>query len=201
MTASSAREGGNDFEGHREVTERRRVDPEKQTLLRVTALGGTAVLASYAWFLVGFPELGSEFWGGVPAWMKPGYGFSMLFAATGFFAFTRFVLKRRPPDVKVAGRFGYGVFKWIYALILIPSALWMPLTFAMIQAPGPGTWLAIRVTLGAVGIGSVLLVLSLLRIEPRTPERAHKLAVAGSLAFTFQTAVLDALIWPAYFPA
>jgi hypothetical protein len=167
----------------------------------VTALGGTAVLASYAWFLIAHPDLGSEFWGGVPAWMKPGYVVSMLLAATGFFAFTRFLFRRSAAQVEVAGHYGYGIFKWIYALILVPSALWMPLTFFMIEGPSPALWFSIRLTLAAVGVGSLLMIAALFRLRPRASGTSFRLAVAGSLAFAFQTAVLDALVWPAFFPA
>jgi hypothetical protein len=200
MIRSLARQVGTVFEGHPEVTRRRRIHPEKRALLWLNALGGTAVLASYAWNLVAHPEAGGEFWGGVPEAIRPGYVVTMLLAATGYFAFTRFVFRLRPAQVKIGGRLGYGVFKWIYALILVPSALWMPLTFAMIENPGAGLWLGIRLTLAAVGVGSLLLMAALLRIEPRSPERSHRLAVAGSVAFAFQTAILDALVWPAFFP-
>jgi hypothetical protein len=102
--------------------------------------------------------------------------------------------------VKIADRFDYRIFQSIYAMILLPSALWMPLTFAMIQDPGAGLWFAIRATLFVVGLGSLLLVSALLRLEPRTPRMDYRLALVGSVAFAFQTAVLDALVWPAYFP-
>jgi len=195
-----AREVGVVFHGHREVTERRRMNPKKRSLIWINALGGTAVLASYAWNLLAHPELGSDFWGGVPAMMQSGYVVTMLLAATGYFAFTRFVFRLRPAQVKIAARFGYGVFHWIYALILVPSALWMPLTYAMIVNPNAELWMAIRLTLEAVGVGSLLLLAALLWLQPRSPKRAHRFAVAGSIAFTFQTALLDMLVWPAYFP-
>jgi hypothetical protein len=176
------------------------MNPQKRVLLWLIAIGGAAVLASYAWFLIAHPDLGGEFWGGVPAWMKPAYLVSMLLAASGFFAFTRFVLRRRPAQVEVAGRFGYGIFKWIYTLILVPSALWMPLTFLMIQGPNPALWFSIRLTLATVGIGSLLMIAALLRMQPRARGASFRFAVLGSIAFSFQTAVLDALIWPAFFP-
>jgi hypothetical protein len=75
----------------------------------------------------------------------------------------------------------------------------MPLTFAMLQSPSDGLWWAIRLTLAAVGIGSLGLLAGLVAVRPYSPSVAHKLAVAGSLAFCFQTAILDALVWPAYF--
>ena len=38
------------------------------------------------------------------------------------------------------------------------------------------------------------------RLEPR-PARGRRLAMlAGCAAFCFQTALLDALVWPAFFP-
>jgi hypothetical protein len=174
--------------------------PQKRSLIWINALGGAAVLASYAWNLLAHPEAGGDFWGGVPASLQSGYVVTMLLAAAGYFAFTRFVFRLRPAEAKIAGRFGYRIFHLIYALILVPSALWMPLTFAMIQEPGAGLWLAIRLTLAAVGLGSLMLLMALLWLEPSKPKVAYGLAVAGALAFTFQTAILDALVWPAYFP-
>jgi hypothetical protein len=174
--------------------------PQKRALIWINLLGGTAVLASYAWNLIAHPEAGGDFWGGVPASMQSGYAVTMLLAATGYFAFTRFVFRLRPAQVKIADRFDYRSFQLIYALILVPSALWMPLTFAMIQDPSAGLWIAIRATLAVVGVGSLMLVTALLRVQPSTPKFAYRLAVVGSVAFAFQTAVLDALVWPAYFP-
>jgi hypothetical protein len=188
------------FEGHGEVAEKRRIHPQKRTLVWLNALGGTAVLASYAWSVTAHSGPGDDFWGGVPAAMKPLYTVTMLLAAAGYFAFTRFVFRLRPANIGVAGRFGYGIFKWVYALILVPSALWMPLTLAMIENPGTALWVAIRLALFAVGAGSILLVAALLWLKPASPRTAHRLAVAGSVAFTFQTAVLDAVVWPAFYP-
>ena len=67
MAKSLTGEVGTVFEGRREVTERRRMNPHKRSLLWITAAGGAAVLGSYAWFLLAHPELGGQFWGGVPA--------------------------------------------------------------------------------------------------------------------------------------
>jgi hypothetical protein len=198
--AKSLAEVGTVFEGHAETTERRRMNPQKRALIWLNAIGGTAVLASYAYYLTAHPELGNDFWGGVPGWMRSGYVVNMFLAAAGYFAFTRFVFRLRPAKVRIAGRFDYRIFQLIYALILVPSALWMPLTFAMIQDPGPGLWLATRLILALVGIGSLSMLAALLWLEPRTPKGAHRLAVVGSVPFIFQTGVLDALVWPAYFP-
>jgi hypothetical protein len=86
-------------------------------------------------------------------------------------------------------------------MILAPSALWLPLTSAMVQQPSSLLWLGIRLVLAVVGLASVALLLALLSLRPRQPVRAYWLAVAGSLAFCIQTAVLDLLVWTALFPA
>ena len=174
--------------------------PQKRVLIWINALGGTAVLASYAWSLLTYPDAGEDFWGGVPAAMQSGYTVNMLLAAAGYFAFTRFVFRLRPAQVKIADRFDYRSFQLIYALILVPSALWMPLTLAMIQDPSAGLWFAIRLTLAAVGIGSLLLISALLHLRPINSKSAYRMALVGTVPFAFQTAVLDALVWPAYFP-
>ncbi len=169
-------------------------------MLLLNLVGGVAVLGSYAWCISSYPRPG-EFWGGVPDGLRPVYTVNMFLAAMGYFAFTFFLMFRLAPATPRAGGPGLGSFNALYALILLPSALWMPLTFAMLESPGPGLWWAIRLTLAVVGIASLGLLAGLLAARPRPSTLAHKLAVAGSLAFCFQTAILDALVWSAYFPA
>jgi hypothetical protein len=86
-------------------------------------------------------------------------------------------------------------------MILLPSALWLPLTTAMVQQPSNLLWLGIRGVLALVGLGSVGLLLALLLLRPRQPAAAYWLAVAGNVAFCFQTAVLDLFVWTTLFPA
>jgi hypothetical protein len=174
----------------------------RRTLGWINVLGGAAVLASYAHGIWTHPASRGAMWGNVPEALRPAYGVSMLLAAAGYLAFTYFVLLRTDPRrARVAGGFGYGIFHALYALILVCSALWMPLTFAMLEQPSGALWLAIRVVLALVGLGSLGLLAALITLRPRGPRTAHGLAVAGALAFSFQTAVLDALVWTAFFPA
>jgi len=170
-------------------------------MARINLFGGLAVLGSYAYCLIAYSAQAGDFWGGVPDGLRPLYTVNMGLAAAGYFAFTYFLLYRLKPAADHGGRFGFGTFNALYAMILIPSALWMPLTFAMLESPSDGLWWAIRLTLAAVGIGSLGLLAGLVAVRPRPPSLAHKLAVAGSVAFCSQTAILDALVWPAYFPA
>lgn len=175
--------------------------PSRASLLGLNVAGGLAVLGSYAHGFATHPLARAQLWGGVPEALQPLYTASMLLAALGYFAFSFFVFFRLDPDqTRLAGRFGFGALHALYALILLPSALWLPLTFAMLAAPSTALWLAIRVTLGLVGLGSLGLVAAIASAAPQAAPGSRKLAIAGALAFSLQTAVLDALIWPAYFP-
>lgn len=174
---------------------------QRRTAVAINLLGGASVLGSYAYCLMSYPARVGDFWGGVPDGLRSLYTVNMFLAAAGYFAFTFFLLFRMNPAVGRGRSFGLGTFNALYALILIPSALWMPLTFAMLESPGDGLWWSIRLTLAAVGVGSLGLLVGLVAARPSPSSLTHKLAVVGSLAFCFQTAILDALVWPAYFPA
>ncbi len=76
----------------------------------------------------------------------------------------------------------------------------MPLTFGILEEPSKAVWLAIRLVLAIVGLASLGLVFALLRLRPRRRRWAYWLAVAGSVAYTIQRALLDTLVWPALFP-
>ena len=177
------------------------MDSATRSLLWLNLLGGLAVLGSYAHGLATHPLTRGEVWGGVPEAMRSLYTVNMFLAAAGYFAFSHFVFFRlEPANTRIGGRLGFGVFHGLYALILVPSALWMPLTFSMLEAPSPGLWWAIRITLAAVGVGSLGLLAALLAVRPSGAVGAWRLAVLGAAAFCIQTAVLDALVWPAFFP-
>jgi hypothetical protein len=174
---------------------------KRATLIAINVIGGIAVLGSYVWGIATRPETSGQVWGGVPESLKPMYTLSMLLAAVGYFPFTSYVLFRLDPErVRVAGRFGFDLFLLLYALVLAPSALWMPLTFAMLDAPSKLLWLVIRVVLFAVALGSGGILAALLLARPRPTGVHFTLAVAGSIAFCIQTVLLDAFVWPAFFP-
>lgn len=171
---------------------------QRISLLLLNALGGAAVLASYAWGL-GDDGVGSALWGGVPESLRPLYTVNMFLAAAGYFLFTPYVLFRLPPDAtRVAGRFGFGVFHALYALVLLPSALWLPLTAAYLAHPTPLAWAAVRIVLVLVALGSLGLLAGLMALPADAP-RGRSSALIGLVPFCLQTAVLDALVWPALF--
>ena len=178
------------------------MDAEQILLGVINIIGGILVIGSYLQGARAHPGRVGEAWGNVPASIKPIYTISMLTAAAGYFAFSYFIIFRLDPaEVAAVNSFSYPLFILAYALILFPSAMWMPLTFAMLEKPSRILWWAIRVTLFIVGIGSLGLLALLLILNHDEPMWLLWLAVAGSALFCIQTAFLDALVWPIYFPA
>jgi hypothetical protein len=108
----------------------------------------------------------------------------MFLAATGYFAFTYFILFRpNPGETRVFRRFPFDLFNVLYAAILLPSALWMPLTLFALEGSSLGFVWAVRIVLVIVGLASVALLFALLKVEPCLPRSAHRLAVAGCVGF------------------
>jgi hypothetical protein len=173
----------------------------QERAVRLAALnvaGGVAVLASYAWGVVLEPALRTGLWGGVPESLRGLYTVNMLLAAAGYFPFTFLLVFRAPPDALRDARVPPAAVFWLYALVLIPSALWLPLTARMIEAPSPALWLAIRAVLAAVGIGAAGLLVVLVRMARARGGALRWAAVAGAVPFFTQTAILDAIVWPAF---
>lgn len=170
-------------------------------LIAVNVVGGVAVLGSYAHGLLTHPDTSGAVWGGVPASLKPWYIVSMLTAAAGYFLFSYYIgFALDPERARIGERFGFGVFVWLYALLLAASAFWMPLTFAMIETPTAALWIAIRTVLFLVALGSLGLLIAIATATPRAGDWSYWLALLGATAFCIQTVVLDAFVWPAYFP-
>jgi len=169
-------------------------------LLVINIIGGIAVIGSYIFGIRAQSGGANALWGGVPANIRPVYGISMVLSALGYFAFLYFILFDLVPDeVLIAGRFGFSLFYTIFLIILIPSALWMPLTNVYVGNPSKGIRIGVRTILALVGLASIALVWAILSLETKTPSVPFWLAVIGSGYFTFHTAVLDGIIWSALF--
>jgi hypothetical protein len=171
----------------------------KKTWLAINAVGGAAVLGSYVHGLTTHPETRNELWGSVPSELQTVYGVTMWLAAGGYFFFSYYFLARTDADEVRFGRFGFGLINALYALIMIASAAWMPLTFAYLQSPSPALWLAVRVDLLGVAVGSIGLMIALFTMKPRAEGLAGVFALLGLLFFALQTAFLDPLVWPQFF--
>lgn len=159
--------------------------------LVLNVIGGIAVLGSYAWGILGYPELTDAFWGGVPESIRGVYTLNMFFAAAGYlgaFAFFLFQL----------GKHEFGRLFWAYLLVLLFSALWLPLTVALLLHPSEWLWRIIRVDLLAVALGGILIIKHVIK-TPDASKIARGLVTFGLLFFSLQTLVLDGFVWPYYF--
>ena len=169
-------------------------------LLVINIIGGAAVIGSYIFGLSAQSGGANILWGGVPSNIRPVYGVSMILAALGYFAFMYYIFFRlTPSEVSIAGIFNFSLFYAIFLVILIPSALWMPLTNMYVGNPSTGIWIWIRTVLALVGLASIALVWALLSLQTKVPGISYWLAIAGSAYFAFHTAILDAIVWAALF--
>jgi hypothetical protein len=170
------------------------------SLIVIILLGGLAVLASYLWGVLARPDAAQILWGGVPGRIRSYYTVNMLLAAAGFFPFTFYILFRlNPHTTGLGGRYGYSLFAWLYAAILIPSALWLPLVYGAVeQSSQAGLWV-VRAALILVGAASLGILAALLKIRPQKAGLAYWLAFVGSIFFCIQTVLLDAIVWGAFF--
>jgi hypothetical protein len=167
----------------------------------INVAGGILVLGSYVYGLITHPANRDAIWGGVPETIKPLYTANMLFAAAGYLALTYFVMFSLNRDsAQLADLSGFKVFYIIYAFILFPSALWMPLTYAALGHPDSSLYYwAVRITLAVVGLASLALLGVLLSLHSSESSPTYWLAVAGSVFFCIQTAVLDGIVWSIFF--
>jgi hypothetical protein len=169
-------------------------------LVIINVLGGIAVIGSYILGLKAQAGGANALWGAAPQGIRPAYTVSMLLSAVAYFAFIYFLLfKLSSGAVFWGGRAGEGLLVFIFLLILIPSALWMPLTNAYLSNASAGTWFSVRLVLVLVGLSSIALCATLLSLQGKASGPSYWLAVAGSAYFAFHTAILDGLVWPILF--
>lgn len=169
-------------------------------LLIINIIGGAAVIGSYIYGLGGQDGGANVLWGGVPENVRPVYFVSMILSALGYFAFLSFLLFRvKPGEARVGNIFGFGIFYLVFIGMLGFSVFWMPLTNVYVGSPSPGLWAGIRAILWLVGLSSLGLSWALLKLRPGNTGVFYKLAVAGSLYFSFHTVILDAITWTALF--
>ena len=123
---------------------------------------------------------------------------NMLLAAAGYLAII-FILLLRVPVSATVGKHPFWTFHVIYLVILIPSALWMPLTQAVIQHYTPLVWFSVVLVLVLTALAGIAMLIALLRLRPALPVRLRTLAIISSVFFILQTTVLDAILWTSFF--
>ena len=172
----------------------------KLLFVLINVVGGIAVLGSYAYGFVAYPDAVAALWGDVPEGLIGVYTGNMFLAATGYLLVFAYLLSQVPTDTRTGnGGLLFERLNMLYGAVLFCSALWMPLSFALLDAPNQDLWWCIRAVLLTTGIAAIVIGLQVHRHAVQR-GRLFKVALAGYLFFCLQTAVLDALIWPAFFP-
>jgi uncharacterized membrane protein YGL010W len=166
----------------------------------LNVVGGTAVLASYASAFRHPPEVRDALWGGVPTALQPVYTASMLAAALGYFSMTWLFVFGKPAYPDARRPHHDRAMLAAYGLILGPSARWLPLTVELILAPNALLYWLVRLVLFGVAAGALIVLVRTAQHARAGKGALRWLPLAGALAFCLQTVVLDALVWPAFYP-
>lgn len=176
--------------------------PQKTLMAVLNLVFGPAVLGSYVWSAKSWPsESLDKLWGNVPEAVQPWYTAWMFVAATGYLVYSyRLFFVVDAAKVRVAGRYGFGLFNVLLVAILVPSMVWMPLTLVHIDHPSTAKWIAIAAGLWTTGLASLAMIFALAKLEPREPGPLAKASVIGAIAFAGQTFGLDACVWTQMFP-
>ena len=158
---------------------------------------GAAVPTSYLAAARIWPEHVPSLWGMLPqAWRFP-YTVSMVAAAVGYLVFSYYLASAAVAYVARGSEKAWAKRVCVGQLaVLIPSALWMPLTLFALSAGK--AWLAIiQIVLALVALGTIYLASLIWRSGHRPALR--RIALLGVAAFAWQTVALDACLWPQYF--
>ena len=175
-------------------------DAGKRSLLWLNIIGGIIVLGSYLIVAATYSGEVSDFWGGVSEDIVPFYTIFIFLAALGYFFFSYYVFFVIKTDKLIINGFSYKVFHILYGLILIPSALWMPLTAQALSGGSGFVILAIRLILIIVGVSSIVLTFILAKNKDKSHNVSHILAIVGGVLFSIQTFIFDAILWSIQFP-
>ncbi|MDP6684336.1 MAG: hypothetical protein QGH24_00135 [Candidatus Marinimicrobia bacterium] len=167
----------------------------------INIVGGIAVLVSYVYGLSTQVELRGDLWGAVPESIRPYYTICMFLSAAGYFFFTAYIIIHIPFDSEhIFKTFDFTLINLLYAGFIIPSVFWISMTFSMIINPSPLLWIGIRSVLFTVGFSSVGLLGVFIFSDFDKTSWLYFAGVIGLIPFCIQTMILDALVWPAYFP-
>mgnify|MGYP001212391422 FL=1 len=171
----------------------------KILLIILNIIFGSLVLFSYYNGVTKNPELSLKLWGGVPKVLHSFIISFMFVGAIGYFFFTAHLLLNIDVDYKFFGKFNYWYLHLIYLMILIPSALWIDLTFLYMKSNTSINWFYVVSCLSSVAFFSVILFLFIVDTYVDNSHWLYFYAVLGSLAFVFHTVFLDGLIWTFFF--
>ena len=144
---------------------------------------------------------GTQLWGGMPHFLRPMSGISMIVSAIGYFFFTYYLLTKVNLDYQFFNRFNFWWIILLYSLVLIPSCFWINLTIEYMNSGMSNSmlWIMICLVLYTVGIASLLLLITLIKIPTEKLDFLYISSIVGCTFFTIHTLLFDGLLWTYFF--
>ena len=173
---------------------------QKSLFIIINLIFGSILLYTYYRGVTSNPEIASKLWGGVPIHLTKYIVSSMFLGAIGYFFFSYYLIFKVDHNTLIVfNKYSFQLFIILYLLILIPSCFWIDLSIHYVINQNPLVWKLIVLVLYTVGISSLILLLSLLNINPNDGSILYKFAIIGCIFFTFHTFFLDGLLWTIFF--
>ena len=167
---------------------------QKTILIIINLIFGSLVLLSYYNGLNKFPNLSAKLWGGVPLKLQPIIICSMFMSAFGYLLFTYNFLVNIDANKVFLKKFNYYHLNIIYLLLLIPSMLWINLTFKYMNSGNMIDWMVVILMLFSVAISSIIILLFTINTQ-----KLNSFYVFGAALFAFHTVFFDAILWIIFF--
>jgi len=189
-----------DYSGHYDIKRNILLMMQKYFFILSNIILGSFLLFTYYRGVTNNPDIAPKLWGGVPPYLIDYIVASMFIGAIGYFFFTYyFIFKIDHNTILFFRNFNFSFIIILYLLILIPSCFWIDLSLLYIKNGDPILWKFIVGILYTVGIASIVLLITLLNINPQNNSIIYKLAVCGCAFFSFHTMFLDGLLWTIFF--
>ena len=142
-------------------------------------------------------------WGNIDKGLQKFYTFSMIMTTVSFLAIIVFIQNVLNDDTEIFGKkFKNGGFDYYFqplALIILPSIIWMPITYLYLKKPNILWRYAIVAILATVALGGCLLMYALQNTNYKTlinnNLHSYNAALIGSKYLAFHLTVLDAIYW------
>lgn len=136
-------------------------------------------------------------WGGTPKKIRCVYTVSMLISALSFLITTIYIfLLMKNTNIQLPYSMNINIFYILYAILLICSAIWIPLINVMVNKPSSVIWLCIRMGLILVGLSALGILILLIGIVPQPANSLYWVSAIGMSIFFIHTGVLDVFLWP-----
>lgn len=167
----------------------------------INIIGGIAVLGSYVYGILAFPELRQSLWGGIDGRWRIIFTLSMLPAAIGYLIFAHSTLFRGGVLELQNSMLLIRILPHIFTvLFLFSSSIWMPATLSYLSTGNIAWWHAATTALWVTACSLIALLSLTTLLYVAEPSRQTLVGLFGLTYITFHCLVLDAVIWITRFP-